>query len=853
MTSLLMKPLAGRFSLLSLVGEGGMGSVWKARDLVTKDLVAVKLLNLNVNQTEELARFEREVALLAELNHPGIVRYLAHGQTDTQAYLVMEWLEGQDLARRLAKGPLRPTDGKKLFSRVTEVLVEAHRKGIIHRDIKPSNLFLRRGQFDDVVVLDFGVARKGALHKQLTRTGVLVGTPEYMSPEQARGLRDITFAADLFGLGCVMFEVFTGQKPFSAKHITGLLSKILFEPAPSLHHRKPALPRTLSELVADLLEKDPARRPQSTEVVQERLSKIVVTDDESAAGDIIPTTLPPLDSLSEKEMSLFTTILATPLQQQIATNETAKQADAATYQARMMATVERLRTMGLRAEFLGDWSVWAAATQSPVATDLAHIAMQGAVVLRHELRGFAVVVATGLFEHEGPLASGPGFDLLQSLLSTATTQEAALEVVMDDVTSELIADRFHVTVDTVGVGLLGARLGESARLARNPPWCGLDRELSMLLAGFEGVETDQVFRAVVFSGPPGSGKTRLLDEFLQRLAEDHSTAVPLVARLWPQSVATPLSVPLGWLHSAEQVVSTPHGPAPLWRAFIEHRYPPEKAKRYVAILSGLLTAGPATKRTAESVVDRVGIVSVVEALSAFVTAISRPCVLAIDALQWIDAASIEVVTRLTHTLLDLPVLLLGMARPDLREIHPRIFDGLPIDHVSIQRYTNKPIQKSLVRLNIDGENKTQALLEHSQGLPLLFHWLVRDMSSGSSCGQRAVAFMTQARTRRLDPQTRQVLRAASLLQRPFSEADLLHFLPSSLSVSDIYRSLRALVENNWFEPVQLADGGRCFKFRYSPERSAIFETLTSADKRLGADLLAALESQNRDQTPSKPS
>ena len=133
------QPVAGRFALLSLAGEGGMGTVWKARDLLTSQLVALKLLNLDVTQPDEVARFDREVSMLAELRHPGIVRYIAHGQLDSQAYLVMEWLEGQDLATRLAQKPLTATESGVLLRRVAQVLAVAHLHGIIHRDIKPWN------------------------------------------------------------------------------------------------------------------------------------------------------------------------------------------------------------------------------------------------------------------------------------------------------------------------------------------------------------------------------------------------------------------------------------------------------------------------------------------------------------------------------------------------------------------------------------------------------------------------------------------------------------------------------------------------------------------------------------------
>src|SRR5262249_9642022 len=142
------------------------------------------------------------------------------------------------------------------------------------RDIKPSNLFLRGGQVDDLTLLDFGVARHAADVEAMTRTGVLVGTPDYMAPEQANARREITPSVDIFALGCVLYECLTGKPPFAAPHVVAVLAKILFsEPLPLLEAR-PALPAALSTLVARMLAKDPKERPQDATALLEALSKL---------------------------------------------------------------------------------------------------------------------------------------------------------------------------------------------------------------------------------------------------------------------------------------------------------------------------------------------------------------------------------------------------------------------------------------------------------------------------------------------------------------------------------------------------------------------------------------------------
>src|SRR5262249_29851813 len=148
-------------------------------------------------------------------------------------FLAMQWLDGETLAQCLARGPLALADAIRLTQRVAEALAFAHQHGVLHRDLKPTNLFLPGGSVDRVQILDFGIARRLATSRAVTRTGMIVGTPEYMAPEQARGVRDLTPAVDFFSFGCVLYECLTGEPPFVAEHVAAVLVRILFEePAP---------------------------------------------------------------------------------------------------------------------------------------------------------------------------------------------------------------------------------------------------------------------------------------------------------------------------------------------------------------------------------------------------------------------------------------------------------------------------------------------------------------------------------------------------------------------------------------------------------------------------------------------
>jgi eukaryotic-like serine/threonine-protein kinase len=177
-----MKPgdlLAGRFVLEALAGTGGMGEIYRAKDLERRQDVAVKLLR-DSHGTEE-ARFQREARLLEELVHPRIVRYVAHGSSPLgEPYLVMEWLEGEDLSRTLARGRLGVEQSVQIARGAAEALGAAHARGIVHRDLKPSNIFLEQASPRQVKLLDFGIALPGA-GTRITHTGTLLGTPGYMA------------------------------------------------------------------------------------------------------------------------------------------------------------------------------------------------------------------------------------------------------------------------------------------------------------------------------------------------------------------------------------------------------------------------------------------------------------------------------------------------------------------------------------------------------------------------------------------------------------------------------------------------------------------------------------------------
>src|ERR1044071_3829926 len=193
--------LDDRFELEQAIGAGGMGTGFRARDSLSGETVALKIISDGQSHLAE--RFAREGKVLAELSHPGIVRYSAHGVTSAgNLFLAMEWVDGEILKTRLERGPLSPGESVTLATRVAEALGVAHARGIVHRDLKPSNLILPGGRTDQVKVFDFGIAQREA-KPQLPQAGMRRGPAGYRAPERHRPGEPIDARADVFALGCV--------------------------------------------------------------------------------------------------------------------------------------------------------------------------------------------------------------------------------------------------------------------------------------------------------------------------------------------------------------------------------------------------------------------------------------------------------------------------------------------------------------------------------------------------------------------------------------------------------------------------------------------------------------------------
>ena len=265
--------LAEQYQIERVVGEGGMATVFRAEDLKHRRKVAVKVMRPELAATLGGDRFLREVEIAARLNHPHIVSMHDSGDNDGVLYYVMPFVEGESLTQRLAReGQLPVADALRIARQVSDALAHAHKRGIIHRDIKPGNIMLSEGH---ALVADFGIARalrSGAT--AITTAGLAIGTPHYMSPEQATGARDVDERTDVYAVGAVLYEMLTGEPPFTGRSAQAIISRSITEPHRPLSMHRPGLPPSLEPLVSQALAKSAEDRVASAEALSEAIAKV---------------------------------------------------------------------------------------------------------------------------------------------------------------------------------------------------------------------------------------------------------------------------------------------------------------------------------------------------------------------------------------------------------------------------------------------------------------------------------------------------------------------------------------------------------------------------------------------------
>lgn len=836
--------VGNRFWLERPAGSGGTSVVWRAHDRELDRPVALKLIE--GRRQEDLLRFGRETQLLLSLNHPKIVRYVAHGlDSDGAMYLALEWLEGEDLAARLGRVGLTIAESMSVVEQVASALAAAHAQGIVHRDVKPSNIFVVGGDLANLRLLDFGIARMAGSAQTTTGPGSVLGTPGYMAPEQARGASDTDDRADIFALGSVLFECLTGREAFGGAHLMAILTKILVEDPPPVSAINTKVSAAIDVLVQRMLAKDPTQRPHAAELVAYVQS--LHAGPQSASWTAPPSVRAP--ALTDTELRLLCVILAR------GSSEGSAEPTAVTLlggppNESLEAYRASVAPLGARVEQLADGSV-VVIFAGRDAREQAMNAARGAISLRAVMPTAPMALATGRGDASAPYPVGQAVESAVGLLARGLGREA---VAVDEVTAGLLDARFRLVGRGRSLELWGERPALEAErmlLGRPSPFVGREREIKELIAAYDACKKASAPRVVVVTAPAGTGKSRLRYELLKALWGRGERAHFLLGRGDPVTENSPLGLVVPML---KRLVGMFDGDEPaVRRAKIQARvakHVPFAAQERVSVFLGELLGAdfpdehnPALKAARQ---DRQVLGEQIRrAWEELLLAETQqePMVLVLEDLHWSDPSSIKYVEAAMRLLLTRPLFVLALARPEVSEKFPAMFAGLDVTRMEL-RELSAEARDTLIR-EVLGDSVAPPLAARlaaqSGGNAFYLEELMRSAAAGGGGELPAtVLAMVQTRIEALPVDARRLLRAASVFGQVFWEGGVRALLGGARRTSFVHGLLDELVERELVtrHESERFQGQGEFSFRHATLRDAAYEMLTAEDRALGHRLAA---------------
>jgi eukaryotic-like serine/threonine-protein kinase len=844
--------LSDRFEIERQISVGGMGEVFRGRDRGSNEAVAVKVIA--GGREHRTGRFAREVELLAELSHPGIVRYITHGATARgELFLVMEWLDGEDLKTRLERRLLTMGEAVTLATRVAEALGAAHARGIVHRDLKPSNLFLPGGRIEQVRVLDFGVAQRDG-RTQLTQTGMIVGTPGYMAPEQARSNGVIDARADVFALGCVLFQCLTGTPAFEGDSAISILGKIVFGEAPRVSALWSEVPEDLDLLVAQLLSKEPALRPSDGANLAAALAALGPVVHSAAVAPRGRMARP--SAITGSERRFLSVVL---LGGAVEDDELAEQ-----------ALRRASKPYGGRVEQLADGStivVFEADRQ--VATDQAAQAARCALAMRAVANGRPMAIAMGRADSTSKLPEGDVIDRASRLLEPlAKPSDDLPPIAVDEVSAGLLDARFDVIEREAGLLLCGERaLMQGARtLLGRPTSCvGRDWELGVLTGILEECIEEPEARVVVVTAAAGMGKSRLGAELVSRVQQRGEAVAIWVGRGDSLRAGSTLDLLAQALRGALGI----HGGEPLperrdkIRARVADRVPAREQLRVTEFLGELVgapfpggDAGSASLRAARQdaqLMSEQMRKAWLDFLAAEATV--HPVLLVLEDLHWGDFGTVRFIDTALRDRSELPWMVLALARPEVFEVFPKLWaERQNVQEIRLKELGRKAGERLVRQVLGDsvGPETIDRMVKQADGNAFYLEELIRAVAEGKDkVLPETVLAMVETRLGRLAVEARRVLRAASVFGEVCWETGVIVLLGGSMGATMVGEWLGKLVEQEVLavRPKSRFPGERELTFRHALLREGAHAMLTEDDKRLGHRLAGEWLEQHGEADP----
>ena len=828
--------IGGRFTLEQVVGRGAVGIVYRAYDDSAGKHVAVKVLGEAGVDPEERERLLHEGRILSDLRDEGIVSVVDFGSLDEPLvddagarfeagtpYVAMEWLDGEDLSVRQKRAPLALDEAIDVARRVASALAVAHEAGVVHRDIKPSNIILVSAEDGSIQtkLVDFGVATTSDVH--LAEAGEsrpnasrgdgrpMIGTPDYMAPEQARGDGGAETRSDVYSLGATLFEAIVGHPPHTGPNAIATLARVATTPAPRLSELLSEVPAALDELVASMLAMRPEDRPSPMRDVARALSAILAAPD-LPRGRRLALRL--ADSRGRIGTRLVTTLVAL----QAATG------------AERVGLLEQFRALGADALPLGTDAIVVHLGARRAHGDEASRALE--IGERLVARGARVGIASGRAQVDLLRSTGDIVDRAAALARSTSEGDLAA----DPTTLELARDRFELDVSSS----VDPSLHSSLRRRAEPiatTFVGREAELLQTLAAFDRCVEDDTPIVVSLAGPPGIGKSRLGREFVARV--EARTSPPRIVLVHCESYARAQAFGMA-TESLRSLLGLPKA------ATLDQARIAVETYRVEDPLLPLLLANQPFPPGTEPGAARDALYMSMTDLVLKVVAAGR-CVFVVEDAQWSDPESIAWLDHLMGRASGRALFALVLVRPGFWREQPQRFAGR--DHVRIEL---RPIARKATReiaRAVIGPNATEAQLDQvaqqAAGSPLFAEALARLVATGKDPLRAAtIEAAIQVTLDSLEESTRDAVTRASVFGLRFWEQGL-----PAVGISKPESAVRRMVTADLVaeEPTTRFSGTLQLVFKHALVRDVAYATAgDELRKELHAQAAAWLASKGEE-------
>lgn len=831
---------AERFEILERAGSGGMGDVYKALDHASGQHVALKVLRDSATPAERV-RFAREVAILADLRHPNIVQYIAHGTwSDGRMFYAMEWLDGEDVGQRQRRAPLGMRDAVEVIRRSSAAMAAVHARNVVHRDLKLSNIFLVRGKGTAIKLIDFGVVKPAEPDEYQTERGTIIGSPHFMSPEQARGGDDIDARADVYSLGAALFRLVTGRNIFETEHVIALLSRLVLEDPPNPKTVRFDVPDALAEVILRAIARAREDRYENGGELARALARVgqlnndpPATDRSASALRAIPVKPPSSTTITETGATAVPASRPGSAERRVVAvmlfdlGGTRLDPEVERHVREVLGDDARLETL------LGEQQLVGVLGVEQSRGDEVMRAARAALVLTQSLPQGRAVVAIGL-------AIRGRQDLAGQALERAVAQidlTARSSVRVDSNAASALEGRFVIQNDARG----GVLLREDTRgyvarqlLGRPTPTVGREKEIALLQGIYGELVEDATPRGALIVGPAGIGKSRVRGELIRRLEVSAGRPDVLICQGDPLSQTSSLSA-LGralraamGLHDgediAEQVLKC--------KRHVASRLSPEH--RHIAAFLGELVGVPfpeegdeplrAARASAELMQSRLRV-----ALETYIRSEAErsPQILIIEDVHWADDTTLDLVDWLLGCqTLRFVVFAFGRVESGSRL-------GAIWDRRSITRLTLAPLSPlaadrlvSAALPGMDAASRTN-LVRRADGNALFLEELVRCAAEGRNDLPLTVQAVVQLRLDRIEADVREVIRAASVFGQSFWTGGVKALLNRSVD-GELFELVTSEIVAK--QPESRIAGEDEWVFRQALVRDTAYEALVDEDR-----------------------